>query len=331
MPMKFVDSVNIISGEGHSSKFPNGHYLGLILYVQAQKAATAIVEANCPRIRVNFKGKDIVAAGWVNLRKWCDLFNGKPLINDAGAGNLSTYGIFVPFFHAELPSAVSKDDGDTLDIYIEKFAVASCTTAQVDIYGVVDNEVPELYIPSLADNVWTAAAGLQRIDIDMPNITAVMITKPATTACDNLQIEVNGKIEDGGAWNPLEVLANLVARIEATALDVVLFDLVRKGQISDALSDKLSILATGGSGASSYLYQSLEFNTLRTARSSERAQARINAKIVERTTLGASEAAAIAIGTNPGIVRPETAKAVSHTASTEQAKRIAANVAETGA
>ena len=140
---RLVDKLEVKDYECHSLQFPNKPLVGLQVRVIAQKAATAIVEANLKKLRVEFRGNDIVNCQYVNLRKWQDLHFGKPEKTEAAAGEESHFGIFIPFFHPELPSAIHKTVKDDMHFYLDKIDVADPAKANVEVYAVIE-DLPEL-------------------------------------------------------------------------------------------------------------------------------------------------------------------------------------------
>lgn len=314
---RFIDSLNIISAEGHSNRFDNKAYAGLQVRLKMQKAATAITEPTTMRVRVNFKGHDIVNAQWQNLRKWQDLLYGKPEVVDGGSGNESDYGLFIPFYHPGLPSCIHKHIGDSLDFYVDQSEIAAASLAQCEVYG-VSEDLPELYVPSLQDFTDDAATGENKITIHKENIVAVMLTKPATTVQTLLQLLVDDRLKYSGNWYNLVNYTNNISRIEATALEVVLFDMAQRRQLSDALNDMAVILSTGGAGAFYYLVQSLDFNADRTEESIEKVVSTVNKRLQDKSS---SSGAAVATMQSPEVVRAETFRQISRKVSQPEVRR----------
>lgn len=314
---RFIDSLNIISAEGHSGRFDNKPYAGLQIRLKALKAATAITEPTTMRVRVNFRGHDIVNAQWQNLRKWQDLLFGKPEVVDGGAGVESDYGLYIPFYHSGVPNCIHKRIGDSLDFYVDQMEIAACTLAQCEIYG-VSEDLPELYVPSLQDFTETAATGENKIVVHKENIAAIMLTEPATTVQTLLQLLIDDKLKYSGNWYNLVNHTNNLARIEATALSVVLFDLAQRRQISDALNDQAVILSTGGAGAFYYLVQSLAFNSGRTDQSIDTVLSTVNKQLQDKAR---SAGAAVAAMQSPEVVRGETFRRIARQVSQPEVRR----------
>ena len=301
---RLVDKLEIKTDSCHSLQFPNKPLAGIQVRVIAQKDATAIVETNLKKLRVEFRGNDIVNCQYVNLRKWQDLHFGKPEKNEAGSGVESHFGVFVPFFHPELPSAIHKTVKDDMHFYLDKIDVADPATANVEVYAVIE-DLPELYIPKLQDFLFTLPK--DKITIDRSNIASIMITKPATTVPTLIQLEIDGKLKFSGNWNGLQNYSNNCARIEATALEVLLLDLVQKRQISDALSDDAILMMSGGSGAGYYMIQNLIFDQARTSISIDREVAKVRAKLQDKVS---NDGAVIAVFQNPIVVDQKTIEEV---------------------
>lgn len=277
MKFRLIDELNIASSQGHTNRFDDDSYCGILYYATGQKAATVITEAMMGRVRVNYNGDDIVNAPHSDLRKYCDLLFGKPKNSQGAAGDTSYYGAFIPFYHPSLPNAIHKDPGENLDFYIDA-SQESVTTAVCYVYGVID-DVPELYVPRLVSLSGTAAAGTQKILIEQSNIASIMMTAPATTDPTLVQMLVGNDLVYSGSWQILEDFSNVMARIEATALDVIYLENVQKGNISEALNDQATLLITGGSGAFNYMFLSLKFNAVKTLRSNNKVISQVDAKI----------------------------------------------------
>lgn len=283
MRFRLIDELNIATSQGHTNRFDDDSYVGIIYYVTGQKASTSITEGMMGRIRVNYNGDDIVNAPHRDLRKYCDLLYGKPKNSPGGSGETSYFGAFIPFYHPSLANAIHKEPGENLDFYIDA-SQESVTTAVCYVYGVIE-DVPELYVPRLVSLSGTASTGTQKILIDMPNIASVMLTAPASTDPSLVQFLVNNELAYSGSWQILEDLSNVMARIEATALDVIYLDLVQKGNVSEALNDEATLLITGGSGAFTYMVLSLKFNTVKTIRTANKVDSLTNAKLQAKGTV----------------------------------------------
>lgn len=284
MKFRFIDEIDINGVQGHTNLFDTDQYIGLMVRIVADNTAgTNISEANAPRIRLNFRGDDIVNSSWASLRAFADLEYGHP--ENAAAAATWQGGIYIPFYHPDLPNAIEKRQGDNMDFYSAAFGVACKVSCVMQIYGVID-DLTELYVPKLIEYTDTAAAGQHKIFIDQDNIAQIVIFKPATTEQELIQLFVDNELIYSGDWHNLENFANLIARIEAAALDVVVLDLVVKGQISEALSDEAVLLSTGGVGAYNYLVQSLTFNPAQTVRTSERVIANANFALQRKINRG---------------------------------------------
>lgn len=278
MKFRLIDELDISSLQGHTNRFDDDSYAGILYYVKAQKSGGVITEGVMGRIRVNYNGDDIVNAPHTDLRKYCDLLYGKPKNETAGiTGDPSYYGAFIPFYHPSLPNAIHKEPGENLDFYIEA-AQESVDSATCYVYGVID-DVPEVYVPRLISLTGTAATGTQKLLIDFPNIASVMLTEPEFSEPTLVQLLINNELIYSGSWQILEDFSNVMARIEATALDVIYLDIVQKGQISEALNDEATLLITGGSGSFNYLINSLKFNPAKTVRTATKVTSLRNAKL----------------------------------------------------
>jgi len=190
----------------------------------------------------------------------------------------SLYGCFIPFYHAGLPNAIHKEVGETMNFYIDP-AQESVDEATCFVYGVID-DIPELYVPTFLCIPYTAPIG--KIMLDKANITTVLVSEPATTIFTNLQLLVDNLLKYSGSWEILEDFTNNLARIESTALDVILLDMVQKGEINEGLSDSAVLLSTGGSGAFYLSTVSIDFNAEKTIQTSGRVYAKREAKLEQR-------------------------------------------------
>ena len=308
MKLRFIDEVNINGVQGHSNLFDNDKYIGILLRIKADNTAGADVdEDDCGRVRVNFRGDDIVNAGWTELRILTDLEFGRP--ENAAAGATWQGGIFIPFYHKKLPNAINKRVGDNMDIYIAAFGTTCAVSCVCQIYGVLE-EVPELYVPKLIDYDETAAAGQIKIFIEQDNIAQVLVYEPETTAQTLLQLLVDNELMYSADWNNLTNLSNIIARIEAAALDVVVFDMINKGQIDESLSDEAVLLSTGGSGAFKYMVQSLTFNPAITIATAGEVLEHTNYKIKKKATRGKVAGCVVAQYTEPNLIRPDTSRVI---------------------
>jgi hypothetical protein len=287
---RFVDELNINGVQAHTNRFDNDSYIGVLLRVKGVHTAE-LDEDDVGRIRINFRGDDIVNALWTNLRIFCDLKYGRP--ENAAAGNSWQGGIFIPFYHNMLPNAIHKRYGDNLDLYSEAFGVACATSCVLQVYGVYD-DVPEFYVPKLIDYLETAAAGQIKIPIELDNIAQILVYEPATTVQTLLQCFVDNELKHSMDWGNATNLSNILARIEAAALGVVVFDMVTKGQISESLSDEAVLLSTGGSGDFYYMVQSLIFNPTITVATQDVVREHFNYKLVQKTNTGKVSGAIVA-------------------------------------
>lgn len=278
MRFRLIDELDIATLQGHTSKFDEDSYVGLQILVKAKKAATQITKAVMGQVRVEFRGQDIVNSIYAQLNNYSDLLFGMPREVDGASGAYSYYGCFIPFYHAGLPNAIHKEVGETMNFYIES-AQESVDEATCYVYGVID-DIPELYVPTFLCIPHTAPIG--KIMLDKANITTVLVSEPATTIFTNLQLLVDNLLKYSGSWEILEDFTNNMARIEATALDVILLDMVQKGEINEGLSDSAVLLSTGGSGAFYLSTVSLDFNAEKTLLTSGRVFAKREAKLEQR-------------------------------------------------
>jgi len=284
MKARFIDEFSINGVQGHTNLFDNDNYVGVLLRIKADNTGGDNVdEDDAPRVRINFRGDDIVNALWTNLRIFCDLEFGRP--ENAAAGETWQGGIFIPFYHPDLPNAIQKRRGDNMDLYVAEFGAACAVSCVVQAYGIID-DIPELYVPKLIDYLETAAAGQQKIFIDQDNIAQVLVYQPATTVQTLLQLLVDNDLLYSMDWGNATNLSNIIARIEAAALGVVVFDMVIKGQISEALSDEAVLLSTGGTGDFYYMVQSLVFNAAQTIKTTKETINNINFKLRKKINHG---------------------------------------------
>ena len=306
---RFIDELDINGVQAHTNKFDDDSYIGVLLRIKADNTAGADVdEDDAPRIRINFRGDDIVNALWTNLRIFCDLKYGRP--ENAAAGATWQGGIFIPFYHNMLPNAIHKRYGDNLDLYSAAFGTACNVSCVLQVYGVYD-DVPEYYVPKLIDYLETAAAGQIKIHIEQDNISQVLVYKPATTVQTLLQMFVDNELKHSLDWGNATNLSNMLARIEAAALDVVVFDLVTKGQISESLSDEAVLLSTGGVGDFYYMVQSLIFNPAITTASEDVVREHFNYKLVQKTNTGKVAGSIVAdMHDARGIIQPSTRRTI---------------------
>lgn len=323
MRLRFIDELNINGVQAHTNKFDDDSYVGLLLRIKADNTAGDNVdEDNAPRIRLNFRGDDIVNALWTNLRILCDLEYGRPEM--AAAGETWQGGIYIPFYHPELPNAIHKRSGDNMDFYAAAFGAACAEFCIIQVYGVLD-DVTEFYVPKLIDYTETAAAGQQKITIEQDNIAQVLIYEPATTVQTLLQLLVDNELMYSSDWANLTNLSNIIARIEAAALGVIVFDMVTKFQISEALSDEAVILSTGGSGAYYYMVQSLIFNPDITVMTGKKVADKINYRLQLKTSTGKVTGAIVAeMHDGTAVIDPETRRILADRPETKQVIREAA-------
>ena len=277
MKVRLIDELNIATTQGYTNRFDDDSYVGIIFYVKGQKSGSVITSGVVGNIRVNYAGDDIVNAPYSVLSKYADLLFGKPKSSQGTSGNPSYYGCFIPFYHPSLPNAIHKETNESLGFYIDK-AQESVDTAVCYVYGVID-DLPELYVPRLVAYTETAGTGTLKILLDQPNITSIMLTAPATTDPDLIQLLIDNDLKYSGSWEILEDLTNVLARIESTTLDVIYLDMVQKGEINETLSDEATLLITGGSGSFYYLVQSLKFNATKTIRTAVKTNAIMNNKL----------------------------------------------------
>jgi hypothetical protein len=306
---RFIDELNINGVQGHTNKFDDDSYIGVLLRIKADNTAGDDVdEDDAPRIRINFRGDDIVNALWTNLRIFCDLKYGRP--ENAAAGATWQGGIFIPFYHNMLYNAIHKRYGDNLDLYAEAFGAACAVSCVLQVYGVYD-DVPEYYVPKLIDYLETAAAGQIKIHIEQDNIAQVLVYQPATTVQTLLQMFVDNELKHSMDWGNATNLSNILARIEAAALGVVVFDMVTKGQITESLSDESVLLSTGGTGDFYYMVQSLIFNPNITVASEDVVREHFNYKLVQKTNTGKISGSIVAdIHDASGVVSPSTNRTI---------------------
>jgi len=307
--LRFIKTLDINNKADHTIAFEDVPYVAIRLRCYAEKAATAITESNIGRVRMRMGSILQTNMLWTNLRILNDLLTGKPEKNEAGSGNESTFGIKIPLYHPEVPNAVHKRPNDNWHLYIEKFGVADCTHAKVDVYGEVDENMPESYIPKLHDYEFTASTGLHKISLKESNLAMLMLTKPATTVPTNIALFVDDDLYGSGDWYNWVNHTNDLARIEATALEVILMDLAQKRNFSDALSDSARLMIDGGVGSCYYMTQNIVFNTARSDTSVARVTSKINAKI-QKMADTEPEGAVIATLQNSGIVNEATVSKV---------------------
>lgn len=317
---RFIDELDINGVQGHTNKFDDDSYIGVLLRIKADNTAGDNVdEDDTPRIRINFRGDDIVNAWWQNLRIFCDLKYGRP--ENAAAGATWEGGIFIPFYHNMCYNAIHKRYGDNLDLYSEAFGAACAVSCVLQVYGVYD-DVPEYYVPKLIDYLETAAAGQIKIHIEQDNVAQVLVYEPATTVQTLLQMFVDNELKHSMDWGNATNMSNILARIEAAALGVVVFDLVTKGQISEALSDEAVLLSTGGSGNFYYMVQSLIFNPSITAASEDVVKEHFNYKLVQKANTGKISGAIVAdMHDAKGIISGGTARTIEGRPEMRQVKK----------
>lgn len=289
---RFIDQLDINGVIAHTNRFDNDSYIGVLLLICADNTAGANVdEDDAPRIRINFRGDDIVNALWTNLRIFCDLKYGMPTVGVAAA--VWNGAIFIPFYHNMLPNAIHKRYGDNMDLYSEAYGAACAVDCILTVYGVLD-DVPEFYVPKLIDYLETAAAGQIKISVEMDNIAQILVYEPETTPQTLLQCIVDNELKHSMSFAAATALSNIIARIEAAALGVVVFDMVTKGQISESLSDEAVLLSTGGVGDFYYMVQSLIFNPTITVATQDVVREHFNYKLVQKANTGKISGAIVA-------------------------------------
>lgn len=276
LEFSLIEVLDNSASQAHSGKFEAGSYVGLQVLLTAKKAAAVISQDVFGKITVEFRGKDIVNAPFSQLANYCNSYFGAPDIAQGASGAYSYYGCFIPFYHPALPNAIHKSVGDSMNIYIEQAqeAVDECS---VEVYAVKDN-LPELYVPSIL--TITDTAPKQKTLIELNNIASIMLTEPATTDWSNVELLVDGKLQRFGSYRILKGFSNVQSRVE-TGLEVILFDLVQKGKLSEAMSDSATLLLTGGVGAYYYTTVSLNFNANRTEQSIISVETRDSQKVAD--------------------------------------------------
>lgn len=291
-----IDDLDVKTTQGHTSKFEALPYVGLQILMTAQKAATVISKDVMGKVRVTFRGEEIVNSVYSACSNYADLLFGMVDEEQGAAGDNSYYGCFIPFFHPRLASALHKRVGDTMNFYIEK-AQESCDSAVVEVYGLVD-DVPELYTPKFLTITETAPKG--KIILDRPNLGLAMITKPATTAFTTMQLLIDAKLKMTGSYRICRGMTHNLARKEASALDVVLFDMVQKGQINESLADSATLQFTGGVGDFDYTTVNFLFNRSRTIQTAAEVNADRDYNIRQKMKRAqTAEGAAVSIIRNP--------------------------------
>lgn len=303
-----VATLDINGQAGHSVGFEDGAYAGIRLRAYIKKAATSLTEANLGRVRVRIGSIEVCNCLWSNIRKFNDLLQGKPEVTDGGSGVESSYGIKIPFYHPDMPNAIHKSHRDNMQIVIDACTEASCDYAKVDVLGVIDDTLHENYIPKLHDWSFTAATGENKALLKDANLSMLMLTKPSTVPT-TVQLIVNDHVYSQSDWYNAQNETNDLARIEATALEVVLFDLAQKRNVADILSRNAVLVITGGSGAMYYMTQNLVFNYERSRRARQLVRTRINARIQDMA-VDDPNGAASAVLQNARLVSPYTVDTV---------------------
>ena len=260
LPLNFIETLKDLHYAGAdqiSKTLPQGKYAGLQLEFYGTGTAEVTDEqyGSVRVVKLDSRGGysgDIVNINIAILRKINNALLGLVHTNN---GTAFAHNVVIPFNYGFRNALYS--DGSNYELVIEKCNVANVLTCSCRILGLQAN-VPQSYLPIIAQKRFNSLGGINSEPIKLKNLMLLAMLDASTTNPTSVVIKSDNRqamftIDDAKHYT------DLAYRIESASLGLAIVNLIN-ADISDALSDEVTIFFSGGAGYMDYVVVSAHFD-----------------------------------------------------------------------
>jgi hypothetical protein len=253
LPLSFIETLTNLHYTGAdqiSKPLPKGKYSGLQLEFTGTGSAS-VDDADYGSVRVTkldsrggFSG-DIYNINIAYLRKINNALLGLVHTTD---GTTFAHNVVIPF-NFGFPNALYSD-GENYEVTIEKCNTALVTACSCRMLGLQAN-VPQSYLPIVAQRRFNSLGGINSEPIKLQNLMVLAMLDASTTNPTSVVIKSENR-QAIFTMDDAKHYTDLAYKIESASLGMSIINLINS-DISDALSDEVTIFFSGGSGYMDYI------------------------------------------------------------------------------